>query len=41
MTNGEIFTLTLSRTRLMLSPYEDDAIRTTVEAWADAVPVLA
>ncbi len=39
--NGEIYTLTLSRTRLTLSSYEDDAIRTTVEAWADAVPALA
>ena len=39
--NGEVYTLSLSRTRLTLSSYEDDAIRTTVEAWADAVPALA
>ncbi len=39
--NGEIFTLSLSRTRLTLSSYEDDAIRSTVENWADAVPALA
>jgi hypothetical protein len=39
--NGEIFTLSLSRTRVTLSSYTDDAIRTTVEAWADAVPALA
>lgn len=39
--NGEVYTLSLSRTRLTLSSYEDDAIRTAVEAWADAVPALA
>jgi len=39
--SGEIFTLTLSRTALTLASYEDDAIRTTVEAWADTVPALA
>jgi hypothetical protein len=39
--SGEIFTLSLSRTRVTLSSYEDDAVRTTVEAWADAVPALA
>ena len=39
--SGEIFTLTFSRTALTLASYEDDAIRTTVEAWADTVPALA
>lgn len=39
--NGEIYTLALSRTRLTLSSYEDDAICTAVENRADAVPALA
>ena len=39
--SGEIYTLSLSRTRLTLSSYEDDAVLTAVEAWADAVPALA
>ena len=39
--NGEVYTLSLSRTKLTLSSYTDDAIRTAVEAWADAVPALA
>ncbi|MEN6518421.1 MAG: hypothetical protein ABFC38_09535 [Methanospirillum sp.] len=39
--NGEVFTLALSRTKLTLSSYEDDAIRSTVENWTDAVPTLA
>ena len=39
--SGEIYTLALSRTRLTLSSYEDDAILAAVEVWADAVPALA
>ncbi|MEN6341761.1 MAG: hypothetical protein ABFC89_04290 [Methanospirillum sp.] len=39
--SGEIFTLSFSRNRLTLASYEDDAIRTAVENWADAVPTLA
>ena len=39
--NGEVYTLRITRTRVTLSSYENDAIRTTVEAWADAVPALA
>jgi hypothetical protein len=39
--NGEVYTVSLSRGRITLSSYEDDAIRTAVEAWADAVPALA
>ena len=38
---AEIFTLSFSRDRLTLASYEDDAIRTAVETWADAVPALA
>ena len=39
--SGEVCTLGLSRTRVTLSSYEDDAIRTAVETWADTVPALA
>jgi len=39
--NGEVYTLGLSRTKVTLSSYEDDAIRNAVENWADAVPYLA
>ena len=39
--NGEVYTLALSRTRVTLSSYEDDAICTAVETWADTVPALA
>ena len=39
--NGEVYTLGLSRSRVTLSSYEDDAIRTAVETWADSVPALA
>ena len=39
--SGEVFTLALSRTKVTLSSHEDDAIRSTVENWADAVPALA
>jgi hypothetical protein len=39
--NGEVYTLRISRTRVTLSSYENDAIRTTVEDWADSVPALA
>jgi hypothetical protein len=33
--------VTIARTRVNLSSYSDDAIRTTVETWADTVPALA
>jgi len=33
--------LTFTRTTVRISSREDDAIRTTVETWADAVPALA
>ncbi len=39
--NGEIYQVTLSRDRLNLTSYSDDAIRTKVETWADTVTELA
>ncbi len=39
--NGELYMVTLSRDRISLTSYSDDAIRTKVETWADSVPALA
>ena len=39
--NGELYMLNFSRTRVSLTSYSDEAIRTTVETWADTVPELA
>ncbi|HVP96733.1 hypothetical protein [Methanoregula sp.] len=39
--NGEIYNLLLARDKVTLSSYEDESIRTKVEAWADSVPELA
>jgi hypothetical protein len=39
--SGELYMVTIARTRVNLSSYSDDAIRTTVETWADTVPALA
>ena len=39
--NGELFNITFSRTRLSLTSYSDEAIRTKVETWADTVTALA
>ena len=39
--NGEIYTVNFSRNRITITSYEDDAIRTNVETWADTVPALA
>lgn len=39
--SGEIFMLNLSRTRVTLTSYSDDSIRTRVETWADSVAALA
>jgi hypothetical protein len=39
--NGEIYNVTLSRDRVNLTSYSDDAIRTKVETWADSVAALA
>jgi hypothetical protein len=38
---GEIYTVSFSRDDVRLTSYEDDAIRTKVETWADTVPELA
>jgi hypothetical protein len=39
--NGELYQLNFSRTRVTLTSYSDEAIRTSVETWADTVPELA
>ena len=39
--NGELFLLTFARQQVSLSSYEDDAIQTVIETWADGVPALA
>ncbi len=39
--NGENYMVTISRDRVNLTSYSDDAIRTKVETWADSVPALA
>jgi hypothetical protein len=39
--NGELYFVNFSRTQVTLTSYSDDAIRTTVETWADTVPALA
>ena len=38
---GETYLVTLTRTRIRLSSFEADTIRTSLETWADANPVLA
>jgi len=39
--SGEIYMVNFSRQQVTLSSYEDDAIRTVLETWADGVPALA
>jgi len=39
--NGEIYYVDFSRSRVRLSSYTDEAIRSRVETWADTVPELA
>jgi hypothetical protein len=39
--NGELYMLNFSRDRVTLTSYSDEAIRTSVETWADTVPALA
>jgi hypothetical protein len=39
--SGEIYYVTFSRDAVRITSYQADAIRTTVEAWADEVPALA
>jgi hypothetical protein len=38
--SGEIYYVTFSRDAVRITSYQNDAIRTTVEAWADTVPAL-
>ncbi len=39
--NGELYMVNFSRDRVTITSYEDDAIRTKVETWADGVAALA
>ncbi len=39
--NGELYSVTIRRDSITLSSYEADAIRTSLETWADAVAILA
>jgi hypothetical protein len=39
--NGEVYNVVFSRDQVTLSSYEDEAIRTKIETWADSVPELA
>jgi hypothetical protein len=39
--NGEIYEIVFGRDNVRLTSYEDDAIRTKVETWADTVAALA
>ena len=39
--SGETYYVTFTRSKVRVSSYEDDAIRTAVETWADTVPALA
>jgi hypothetical protein len=39
--SGEIYMVNLTRTRVSLTSYSDEAIRAKVETWADGVPALA
>jgi hypothetical protein len=39
--DGEVYFVTLTRTSVRLSSYEDDALLGTIEAWADGVTALA
>jgi len=39
--SGDDYYVTFTRTTVRLSSYQDDAIRTAVETWADAVGALA
>ena len=38
--SGEIYYVTLSRSKVRISSYADDAIRAVVETWADGKPEL-
>ena len=39
--NGELYQVNFSRQQVTVSSYEDDAIRTRIEPWADGVTALA
>jgi hypothetical protein len=39
--NGELYIVNFSRQQVTISSYEDDAIRTRIETWADGVTELA
>ena len=39
--NGELYLVNFSRDRVTITSYEDDAIQTKVETWADTVAALA
>ncbi|MDG6258010.1 MAG: hypothetical protein QCH35_10495, partial [Methanomicrobiaceae archaeon] len=39
--SGETYYVTFGRDAVRITSYEDDAIRTAVETWADTVPALA
>jgi len=39
--SGDDYYVTFTRKTVRLSSYQDDAIRTAVETWADGVPALA
>jgi len=39
--NGEVYIVTFGRTTMSITSYSDDAIRTTIETWADSVAALA
>jgi hypothetical protein len=39
--SGEVYYVTFTRKNVRISSYQDDAVRTAVEAWADTVPALA
>jgi hypothetical protein len=39
--NGEVYSVTFTRTSVRLSSYLDDALPGTIEAWADGVTTLA
>ena len=38
--NGELYSVTLKRDSITISSYEADAIRTSLESWADTVAIL-
>lgn len=39
--NGELYSVTLKRDSITVSSYESDAIRTSLDTWADTIGILA